>query len=55
MKDYSKADQVAAKIATESVVENKSFWDQVQEQWEKMTSGPEIKPRQEPKNPALRE
>jgi hypothetical protein len=45
--EFTQADQSAAKVATQDVVANLTFWDQMQEQWEKMTSGPDIRPRQE--------
>lgn len=44
--EFTDADQKAVRVATANVTGNQTFWDRVQEQWERMTEGPEIKPRQ---------
>lgn len=44
--DYSRKNQVAAHVAAANIAGTETFWDRVQAQWEKMTSGPDIRPRQ---------
>lgn len=48
--EFTEADQKAAKVAAANIVVDQSFWDRVQDQWERMTAGPEIKPRQPAKS-----